>query len=82
MYLDAVHERKRFQSAERRESKRVEGIDEQKRKDAAKGVRFNNAMEEALAQNEQALEAHLAMLGHAKGLCICLTLRPTPEPSY
>ncbi len=33
MYLDAVHERKRLQSAERRESKRVEGIDEQKRKD-------------------------------------------------
>jgi hypothetical protein len=82
MYLDAVHERKRLESAERRESKRVEGIDEQKRKDAAKGVRFNNAMEEALAQNEQALEAHLAMLGHAKGLSIILILRPTPEPSY
>jgi hypothetical protein len=69
LYLDAVHERKRLESAERRESKRVEGIEEQKRKDAAKGVRFNSAMEETQAQNEQALETHLEMLGHVKGVC-------------
>jgi hypothetical protein len=31
-------------------------------------------MEEALAQNVQALEAHLEMLGHAKGLCFLHTL--------
>jgi hypothetical protein len=37
LYLDAVHDRKRLESAERRESKRVEGIEEQKRKDANKG---------------------------------------------
>jgi hypothetical protein len=43
-----------LESAERRERKRVEGIEEQKRK-------------ETLAQNEQALEAHFEMLGHAKG---------------
>jgi hypothetical protein len=39
----------------------------QKRKDATKGVKFNTAMEESLAQDEQALDAHMEMLGHGKG---------------
>jgi hypothetical protein len=51
----------------RRERKRLEGIAEQQRKDAEKGVRFNTAMEETLAENGEAIEAHLEMLGHAKG---------------
>jgi hypothetical protein len=70
IFLDAVHATKRLDAAGRRERKRVEGIEEQKRKDANKGVKFNTAMEVSLADNQAALEAHLEMLGHAKGVCI------------
>jgi hypothetical protein len=35
-----------------------------------KGVKFNNALEKTLAQNEHELDAHLEMLGHAKGVCV------------
>ncbi len=52
---------------QRREAKRLEGIEEQKRKDATKGVKFNTEMEESLAQDEQALDAHVEMLGHGEG---------------
>jgi hypothetical protein len=65
--LDSVHAANTIEAAGRRERKRIEGIAEQQRKDAAKGVRFNTAMEETLAQNAHAIEAHLEMLGHAKG---------------
>ncbi len=61
------YESRTEQSFERREAKRLEGIEEQKRKDATKGVKFNTAMEESLAQDEQALDAHMEMLGHGKG---------------
>jgi hypothetical protein len=39
-------------------------------KDAVKGVKFNNALGETLAHNEHELDAHLEMLGHAKGVCV------------
>jgi hypothetical protein len=65
--LDEIHESRTEQSFERREAKRLERIEEQKRKDATKGVKFNTAMEESLAQDEQALDAHMEMLGHGKG---------------
>ena len=67
VFLDSNHAAKIVAAAERRERKRLEGIAEQQRKDAEKGVRFNTAMEETLAQNGEAIEAHLEMLGHAKG---------------
>ncbi len=77
--LDTVYATKCEDATLRRERKRVEGIEDQKRKDAAKGVRFNNALEETLAENEQALEAHLEMLGHAKGLSRCRELYRNPK---
>ena len=67
--LDEIHVSKKEQSLLRREAKRLEGIEEQKRKDATKGVKFNTAMEETLAQDEEALDAHMEMLGHGKGKC-------------
>ena len=67
VFLDSNHAAKIVAAAARRERKRLEGIAEQQRKDAEKGVRFNTAMEETLAQNGEAIEAHLEMLGHAKG---------------
>jgi hypothetical protein len=65
--LDEIHDSRTEQSFERREAKRQEGIEEQKRKDETKGVKFNTSMEESLAQDEQALDAHMEMLGHGKG---------------
>jgi hypothetical protein len=80
--LDKVYATNCANAALRCESKRVEGIEEQKRKDAAKGVRFNNALKkETLAENEQALEAHLEMLGHAKGMSQSPLLCPIPKPT-
>jgi hypothetical protein len=38
IFLNAVHATKVLQAAEKREQKRLEGIEEQKRKDAKKGV--------------------------------------------
>ncbi len=80
--LDKVYATNCVNAALRRESKRVEGIEEQKRKDAAKGVRFNNALEETLAENEQALETHLEMLGHAKGMSQSPLLLSNPKPYH
>ncbi len=79
--LDKVYATNCANAALRRESKRGEGIEEQKKEDAAKGVRFNNALEETLAENEQALEAHLEMLGHAKGMSQSPLLCPIPNPT-
>jgi hypothetical protein len=59
--LDGVHDTKRLDAAGRREKKRVEGIEEQKRKDANKGVKFNTAMEVSLAQTEEALNLRLIL---------------------
>jgi hypothetical protein len=88
--LDEIHVSRKEQSLQRREAKRLEGIEEQKRKDATKGVKFNTAMEESLAQDEQAIEAHMEMLGHGKGKCpptaapnplYIITLRLTSPPT-
>ena len=49
VFLDADHATKIVDAAERRERKRLEGIEEQKSKDAEKGVKFSTAMEETLA---------------------------------
>jgi hypothetical protein len=70
VFLDTIHATKVLEAADKREQKQLDGIEEQKRKDAKKGVKFNTAMEETLALNPEALEAHLQMLGHAKGVCI------------
>ncbi len=85
VFLDADHATKIVDAAERRERKRLEGIEEQKSKDAEKGVKFNTTMEETLAQNAEALQTHLEMLGQAKGtarylLTLPLTLHTNTIP--
>ncbi len=70
MLLDKVFDTNCENAALRREKKRLDGIEEQKRKDATKGVKFNTAMTETLAPDELSLEAHLDMLGNAKSVCV------------
>jgi hypothetical protein len=65
--LDKVYDTNIENAALRRETKRLDGIEEQRRKDATKGVKFNTAMNESLAPDKQSLEAHMEMLGNAKG---------------
>ncbi len=68
--LDKVYDTNCENAALRRETKRLEGIEEQKRKDATKGVKFNTAMTESLAPDKELLETHMEMLGNAKGVCV------------
>jgi hypothetical protein len=82
IFLDSVYSVNTVVAAERRERKRIEGIAEQQRKDAAKGVRFNTAMEETLAQNAHAIEAHLEMLGHAKGTSTIMRTETIPPRAH
>jgi hypothetical protein len=65
--LDKVYDTNCENAALRRETKRLDGIEEQRRKDATKGVKFNTAMNESLAPDKLSLEAHIKMLGNAKG---------------
>ncbi len=67
MLLDKVYDTNCDKAAHRRETKRLDGIEQQRRKDASKGVKFNTAMTEALAPDQLSLEAHMEMLGKAKG---------------
>ncbi len=60
------------QQPQRRETKRLDGIEQQRRKDASKDVKFNTAMTESLAPDQLSLEAHMEMLGNAKGERVCL----------
>ena len=79
MLLDKVYDTNCANAALRRETKRLDGIEEQRRKDATKGVKFNTAMNESLAPDKLSLEAHMQLLGNAKGafdFCVyhsCLT---------
>jgi hypothetical protein len=70
MLLDKVYATNCENAALRRETKRLDGIEEQKRKDARKGEKFNTAMTESLTPDELSLEAHMEMLGNAKGVCV------------
>jgi hypothetical protein len=67
MLLDTIYDTKRDEARDRRETKRLDVIEEQRRKDATKGVRFNTAMTETLASDKDTLEAHMEMLGNVKG---------------
>ncbi len=66
MLLDKVYDTNCEAAAERRETKRLDGIEQQRRKDVSKGVKFNTAITEALVPDQLSLEAHLATL---KVLC-------------
>ncbi len=49
LLLDTIYDTKREEARNNRETKRVSVIEEQRRKDAVKGVKFNTAMTETLA---------------------------------
>ena len=86
MLLDKVYDTNCENAALRRETKRFDGIEEQRRKDATKGVKFNTAMNESLAPDKLTLEAHMQMLGNAKGafdftFLLCVSLLPDVYPN-
>ena len=86
MLLDKVYDTNCANAALRRETKRLDGIEEQRRKDATKGVKFNTAMNESLAPDKLSLEAHMLMLGNAKGafdftFLLCVHLLPDVHPN-
>jgi hypothetical protein len=67
LLLDSIYDTKREEARTNRETKRVSVIEEQRRKDAVKGVKFNTAMTETLASDKATIDAHMEMLGNAKG---------------
>ena len=67
LLLDTIHDTKREEATTNRETKRDAVIEEQRRKDAAKGVKFNTAMTETMASDKATIDAHMDMLGNAKG---------------
>ena len=67
LLLDSIYDTKREEARNNRETKRVSVIEEQRRKDAVKGVKFNTAMTETLASDKATIDAHMEMLGNAKG---------------
>jgi hypothetical protein len=86
MLLDKVYDTNCENAALRRETKRFDGIEEQRRKYATKGVKFNTAMTESLAPDQLSLEAHMQMLGNAKGeiyfiFLLCVSLLPDVNPN-
>ena len=86
MLLDKVYDTNCENAALRRETKRLDGIEEQRRKDATKGVKFNTAMNESLAPDKLSLDAHMLMLGNAKGafdftFLLCVYLLPDVHPN-
>jgi hypothetical protein len=48
---------------------RLEEEAEEIRKNAKKGVKLNNAMEEPLAKTEEELVSHMTAIGNAVGVC-------------
>ena len=86
MLLDKVFDTNCANAALRRETKRLDGIEEQRRKDATKGVKFKTATNESLAPDKLSLEAHMLMLGNAKGafdftFILCVHLLPDVHPN-
>ena len=67
LMLDTIYDEKLDEAQTNREKKRDAVIQEQRRKDAVKGVKFNTAMTETMASDKETLEAHMDMLGNAKG---------------
>ena len=67
LMLDTIYDEKLDEAKTNREKKRDAVIQEQRRKDAVKGVKFNTAMTETMASDKETLEAHMDMLGNAKG---------------
>ncbi len=66
--LDAVFVTNLQRANDRRGKKRIEEEEEAARKLASKGVKFNNALEEALASTIGDLLAHMAAMGNAVGI--------------
>ncbi len=66
-FFQTIYNTKREEARNNRETKRVSVIEEQRRKDAVKGVKFNTAMTESLASDKATIDAHMEMLGNAKG---------------
>jgi hypothetical protein len=66
--LDEVFVTNLQRAADRRATKRVEDEEEAMRKIAKKGVKFNNALEEPLAQTVGDLLAHMKAMGNAIGV--------------
>ncbi len=66
--LDAVFVTNLQRAADRRATKRLEEEEEAFRKIAKKGVKFNNALEEPLAQTVGELLAHMQAMGNAVGV--------------
>ena len=71
--LDTIYDTKRDDARTNRETKRVSVLEEQRRKDAVKGVKFNTAMTETMASDKATIDAHMDMLGNAKGLFDLIT---------
>jgi hypothetical protein len=66
--LDAVFVTNLLRVADRRATKRLEEEEEAFRKIAKKGVKFNNALKEPLAQTVGEFLAHMKAMGNAVGL--------------
>jgi hypothetical protein len=67
--LDAVFFTNSLRAGARRERKRLEEEEEATRQIANKGIKFNTALEEPLAQTVEALVAHVTAMGNAVGVC-------------
>ena len=64
--LDEMYDTQCDDARTSRETKRVAVIEEQRLKNATKGVKFNTAMTETMASDKATIEAHMDMLGNAK----------------